>query len=74
MSRAFLKTLMLAALTLGSALAQGEHDERGSAGSQPFRGLFYYVIQDLTAGRTVARGTQVTGGDIHQGLLLPARR
>ena len=73
MRTALFKTLMLAALTVGSAFAQGEHDERGSAGSQPFRGLFYYVIQDLTADRIVARGTQVTGGDIHQGQLLPAR-
>lgn len=61
-----------AVLSGGMAYAQSEHDERGFAGPQPTRGRFYYVIQDVTADRIVARGVQVTDGDIHQGLLLPA--
>ncbi|MCC7376209.1 MAG: Ig-like domain-containing protein [Verrucomicrobiales bacterium] len=43
-------------------------------GKQPIRGKFYYVIEDLRAGRVVQRGVSVTQKDIHQGLLLPANR
>lgn len=49
-------------------------DQTMLIGRQPIRGKFYYVIEDLRAGRVVQRGVSVTQKDIHQGLLLPANR
>jgi hypothetical protein len=43
-------------------------------GKQPVRGKFYFVIEDLRAGRVIQRGVSVTQKDIHQGLLLPSNR
>lgn len=41
---------------------------------QPISGRFYYVIEDLRAGRILRRGVEEANGDIHKGLLLPANR
>jgi hypothetical protein len=75
--RTWIFYLIVGALMTGTGGAEGradgEHNEPASVGSQPIRGRFYYVIQDLTAERIVSRGVAEADGDIHQGLLLVAR-